>query len=144
MKYESDDLIRDNFSLFFYHLQVPRNPPKASLNQVMTTKFLSHLTLPITRMIFPTLLIAVMMLLTLLAPYQSSGEHWPCNQTAEKTSLKAKTNQSITVAHVLNVISILSKSISNAIKHFMNQLSMINQSFCAGNKFRICEKISLK
>ena len=123
---ECDDLNRDHFSLFSYPLQVPNNPPKVSSNPFMTAQFLSHLTLPIMRMISLTLLIAVMMLLTMLTSYQSSGNHRPCNPTAQKSRLKGKIKRNIAADNSLSLLIMLSMSVLHAIEVSIYQQRLMN------------------
>jgi len=88
------------------------------------------------------LFIAVMTLSALLVPYQLSGKHSPCYPTAKKSRLKVKIKQNIAVENLLNVIISLSMSVYHAIEYFTNHLSMMNQSFCAGKKIIVSEKMS--
>ena len=139
-----DDLKRDKISLFSYPLQVPNNPPKVSSNPFMTAQFLSHLTLPIMRIISLTLLIDVMMLLTLLTPYQSSGNHRPCNSTAEISRLKGKIKRNVDVDNALRVLIMLFMSVLHAIGVSIYQQRLMNQAFSAGKKFTVSKKMSFE
>jgi hypothetical protein len=110
----------------------------------MTAQFLFHLTLPMMRMMSLTLLIVLMMLLTSLVPYQSSGQHPPRNPTDEKSRLKGKIKRNIAVDNALSVIISLSMSALHATEYCISHQSMMNQAFCAGEKFTVTKNISFK
>ena len=95
------------------------------------------------RMMSLTFLIAVMLLLASLVRYQSSGQHPPCNPTDEKSRLKGTTKRNIAVDNALSVIISLSMSALHAIEYFISHQSMMNQAFCAGEKFRVSKNMSL-
>ena len=110
----------------------------------MTAQFLSHLTLPMIWMMSLTLLIAVMMLLTFLTPYQSSGNHQPCNSTAEISRLKGKIKRNSDVDNALRVLIMLFMSVLHAIGVSIYQQRLMNQAFSAGKKFTVSKKMSFE